>query len=183
MRACRGSTSVLEQDLYKVLQVDVDAEQDVIAAAYKVLARKLHPEKDLTGLHEVWLAALNRAYATLKDPAARRAYNARRTAELIPVGPGEDPKDYHRLSGGALTERLKAGPNGVHVDTLTIGFGRYAGWTLGAVARTDPEYLRWLSRHSSGIRYRAAILTLLSELGLQDDHRAVQHGVPQHVDG
>lgn len=154
---------MLERDLYKVLQVDPEADPDVIAAAYHTLAGKLHPEKDLTGVHEVWLAELNRAFATLHDPAARKAYDERRNAELVPVGPGHDGNGFHRLSGGALTERMQAGPKGANVDSLTIAFGRYAGWTLGALARQDPDYLRWLSRHSSGIRYRSAILRLLGE--------------------
>lgn len=38
-----------------------------------------------------------------------------------------------------------------------LDFGRYAGWSLGDLARHDPNYLRWLSRHSSGIRYRRRI--------------------------
>jgi DnaJ-class molecular chaperone len=154
---------LLDQDLYKVLQVDAEADPDVITAAYTALAARLHPQKDLTGTHDVLLAALKRAYATLKDPAARRAYDEERSSELIAVGPGENGNGFHRLAGGPLTERLQAGRNGVHVDSLMISFGRYTGWTLGAVARQDPDYLRWLSRHSSGIRYRGAILRLLGE--------------------
>ena len=44
-----------------------------------------------------------------------------------------------------------------------IDFGRYAGWKLADVMRLDPDYLRWLSRHSSGVRFRHAILELLGE--------------------
>jgi curved DNA-binding protein CbpA len=173
---------LLDQDLYKVLQVDAEADPDVIAAAYHTLAAKLHPNKDLTGTHEVWLAGLKRAFATLSDPAARRAYDQRRGADLEPVGPGhpsarDQGNGHHRLASGPLTERVQAGQNGAHVESLTISFGRYTGWTLGALARHDPEYLRWLSRHSSGIRYRAAILSLLS---LQEQERAHEH-VPQHT--
>jgi curved DNA-binding protein CbpA len=43
---------VLERDFYKVLQVDPDADPDVIAAAYEVLSGKLNPRTDLTGVHE-----------------------------------------------------------------------------------------------------------------------------------
>ena len=154
---------LLDQDHYKVLQVDSEADPEVIAAAYTALAAKLHPQKDLTGTHEVLLAALTRAYATLRDPAARRAYDEERSSDLVAMGPGHDGNGFHRLAGGPLTERMQAGPKGVHVDSLTISFGRYAGWTLGALARQDPDYLRWLSRHSSGIRYRGAILRLLDE--------------------
>ena len=43
-----------------------------------------------------------------------------------------------------------------HVD-----FGRYAGWRLGDLVRHDADYVRWLARHSSGIRFRAAIKELI----------------------
>jgi curved DNA-binding protein CbpA len=158
-----------------VLQVDPDADADVIAAAYEVLTGKLNPRTDLTGVHEVRLAQLNRAYHTLRDRVARRAYDVERSTELVAMGPGETVPDYQRLAGGPLTERVQAGLNGEHVASLTIGFGRYAGWSLGAIAHQDPEYLRWLSRHSSGIRYRSAILRLLAE---QEEQRAPHHVKP-----
>ena len=47
-----------------------------------------------------------------------------------------------------------------------LNFGRYSGWGLRDLARQDPEYLLWLSRHSSGIRYRTEIYTILSSMGL-----------------
>ena len=158
----RIPTPLLERDFYKILQVDPEADPEVIAAAYHALAAKRHPETDISRVDEVRLAELNRAFDTLQDPDARRAYDEVRSSEFVPVGPGEG-SGFRRLAGGALTERMQAGPNGAHVDTLTIGFGRYAGWSLGALARQDPDYLRWLSRHSSGIRYRGAILRLLGE--------------------
>jgi hypothetical protein len=83
------------------------------------------------------------------------------------MGPGETGTDNLRLGAGALTERVQAGMNGANVASVMLEFGRYAGWTLGAIARQDPEYLLWLSRHSSGIRYRGAILRLLHERGEQ----------------
>ena len=160
---------MLERDFYKVLQVDPEADHDVIEAAYGVLTAKLNPRTDLTGIHEVRLAELNRAYATLRDRAARLAYDRERNSDLVAMGPGEDATSYRHMSTGTLTERMQAGPNGERIANLEITFGRYTGWTLGALARQDPEYLLWLSRHSSGIRYRSAILRLLSE---QEEQRA-----------
>jgi uncharacterized protein (DUF3820 family) len=43
-----------------------------------------------------------------------------------------------------------------------LTFGRYAGWTLRDIARQDPDYLRWLSRHSSGVQYRTEIYEILT---------------------
>ena len=47
-----------------------------------------------------------------------------------------------------------------------LTFGRYSGWGLRDLARRDPDYLLWLSRHSSGIRYRTEIYSILSSMGL-----------------
>ncbi len=47
---------------------------------------------------------------------------------------------------------------------MTIDFGRYQGWTLKDLAKHDPDYLRFLSRHSSGVRYRNQIAQLLPDL-------------------
>jgi hypothetical protein len=46
---------------------------------------------------------------------------------------------------------------------LRLDFGRYAGWSLHDLARKDPAYLRWLARHSSGLRFRREIARALGE--------------------
>ena len=161
--------SMIDRDFYKVLQVDSEADQEVIAAAYEALSGKFHPDRDLTGVHQVRLAELHRAYGVLSDPARRIAYDEHRATLLVAVGPGKGNGDGQvheevpRLAHGALTERVQAGPDGSNVAKMVLDFGRYAGWTLGELARQDPDYLRWLSRHSSGLRYRSAILRLLSD--------------------
>jgi DnaJ-class molecular chaperone len=162
---------VFEKDLYKLLQVDREADLDVIAAAHRALARKLHPETDLTGVDEVRRAELDRALATLADPAARRDYDSWLASQLVPMGPGVE-HEQPRLAAGALTERVMAGVNGEGIAAMKLDFGRYAGWTLGEIARQDADYLRWLSRHSAGIRYRSAILRLLAQ---QEHVRAPLH--------
>lgn len=155
---------------YQLLQVDPSADLDVIAAAHRVLASRLHPELDFTGIQEYRRKELDRALAVLTDPEKRRAYDEQlaaqgvgaseaglsAAAERVAVGPG------HGRQGYTLGERMRA------TDTSRLGqtqldFGRYAGYTLGELARRDPDYLRWLSRHSSGIRFRGAILQLLAD--------------------
>lgn len=162
-----------DTDCYRILQVDREADLEVIQAAHRVLAGRLHPESDLTGVDEIRRAELDRALAILSDPFRRTAYNQQREWEMVAVGPGtatngalHDHADDElpRLTHGALTERLQAGQNGANVANIQLDFGRYAGWTLGELARQDPDYLRWLSRHSSGIRYRGGILRLLAEV-------------------
>jgi uncharacterized protein (DUF3820 family) len=46
-------------------------------------------------------------------------------------------------------------------DPTVLDFGHYAGRTIAELAEADPDYLRWLERHSSGVRYRAEIQRVL----------------------
>ena len=67
-------------DHYAVLQVQSDAEPEVIEAAYRQLMRKYHPDVAGTDreraaiLHER-AKTLNRAYAVLRDSERRLVYN------------------------------------------------------------------------------------------------------------
>jgi curved DNA-binding protein CbpA len=156
-----------EKSYYRLLQVDPAAETDVIQAAHRVLAARLHPELDFTGIDEYRLKELDRALAVLTDAEKRRAYDeelaadADRATGRVPVGPG-----YGRQRGYTLAERLHDTDVGA-LGELRLDFGRYAGRTLGELVASDPDYLRWLSRHSSGIRFRGAILRLLAERDAQ----------------
>jgi hypothetical protein len=42
-----------------------------------------------------------------------------------------------------------------------LDFGHYAGRSIEELAQADPDYLRWLERHPSGVRYRAEIRRVL----------------------
>jgi hypothetical protein len=46
---------------------------------------------------------------------------------------------------------------------MRLDFGRYQGWSLYDLAKKDPAYLRWLARHSSGLRFRREISLVLGE--------------------
>jgi hypothetical protein len=64
--------------LYDVLQVREDASAEVVKAAYKALAQRYHPDRnpnDSDAAHR--MTEINRAYATLSDAAARKAYDHR----------------------------------------------------------------------------------------------------------
>jgi molecular chaperone DnaJ len=60
-------------DRYQVLQVDPDAEPEVIRAAYRALALKYHPDVS-TGSQDR-MAALNDAWGILRDAGARAAFD------------------------------------------------------------------------------------------------------------
>jgi len=164
------------RDYYKVLQVDPEAEPEIIDAAYQTLAARFHPESDLTGVHEVRTKELKRAYEVLSNPGRRRAYDIERSEVYQPMGPGEligvpEPQPEPQLATAnatprGLSGRLAAGPAGSNGSTV-LDFGRFAGMTLREIARQDTEYLRWLARHSSGIRFRNEIDAVLRGMGEQ----------------
>ena len=83
-----------QPDHYKVLQVDPEADPEVIQAAYRRLAQKFHP--DLTAAPEAAarMTAINQAWSVLRDPESRAAYDIERASPMSsattvePAGPG-----------------------------------------------------------------------------------------------
>ena len=140
----------LATDAYKVLQVDSAAEATVIQAAYRALARRFHPDGDAPD--SVRMAQINAANAILRDADRRRAYDVRRTLERsqpVPIVSGQ-----RRVDAWVPRKAPTAAD-------LALDFGRYRGWKIADLARHDPDYLRWLCRHSSGLRFREAIVRVL----------------------
>lgn len=152
-------------DAYQTLQVDPYAEDIVLEAAYRVLARRYHPDGELPD--EARMADINKAYDLLRTAVRRRKYD--REHHLRPVGPGigaAKPAHANGTAGGTLAARATSMANGAATAGATIlDFGRYAGWTLKDLAKHDPDYLRWLARSSGGVRYRNLILQVLPETG------------------
>ncbi len=66
-------------DPYKVLQVDPEADHEVIAAAYKRLARKYHPDVSPDPDSVARMVRINRAWEMLRDPLRRAAVDRART--------------------------------------------------------------------------------------------------------
>ena len=139
------------RDPFRILQVQPDADPDVVRAAYRVLARKLHPDAaaQMDEVAERRMTDLNWAYSVVRDPVQRRIWESDRRRAPPPT-PGE-----------TATHGAPRGPLGADGSEQRLAFGRYEGWTLGEVARRDPDYLDWLRRHASGARFRDAIDILL----------------------
>ena len=187
-------------DPYKILQVDSEAEDEVIQAAYRRLARKYHPDLAETPEAAARMAAINAAWELIGDPAARAAFDrearsphsaadgraarAGRGASLDASGVGRQPAASARpeppptqrppevvsrdwtsgrsTQGGGFDESMRAaegfgaaGPPPGRPSGTVLNFGRYAGWSLGEVARHDIEYIEWLDRAPIGRNYRA----------------------------
>lgn len=71
-------------DYYAILQVDPNAQQEVIEATYRRLARIYHPDVNPSPAANQKMAALNQAYAVLSNLELRAAYDARREEERPP---------------------------------------------------------------------------------------------------
>ncbi len=228
---------------YKILQVDPEAEVEVIEAAYRRLARKYHPDIATGPDAQGRMVEINQAWEMLRDPIRRAAVDRARVREAAtsaqvtaaeahadvrnttsasaspsaagntgyrsgPAGSGRgqaaprdssggqgpgwpiagmrttDPGDRtDRVSPDWTTGRSSAGggydprtmgtaqgygsagpPPGNPSGTL-LSFGRYAGWSLGEIARTDLEYLEWLDRIPIGRAYQPEIDALLRSVG------------------
>lgn len=78
-------------DAYKILQVDSEAEDEVIQAAYRRLARKYHPDLATGPEPAGRMAAINAAWALLGTPAARAAYDRSRGTTSGPGTAGTRP--------------------------------------------------------------------------------------------
>lgn len=150
-------------DYYEVLQVNPSAEPEVIRAAYRILARKYHPDH---GGDAVRMIALNDAWDVLGDPTRRAAYDASRAARAsrpVAAAPAYQAAPTPTPAGGNSSgqDSPHAGPPPGRPSGTVLDFGRYAGWSLGEIARYDLDYLQWLQRATFGRRLRAEIDALI----------------------
>jgi curved DNA-binding protein CbpA len=199
-------------DPYKILQVDSEAEDEVIQAAYRRLARKYHPDLATTPEAATRMAAINAAWELIGEPTARLAFDRQRGSLSLPPAPAPHPDS----TGGARGARTAGGgqgsapggasapggsappPESVSRDWTSgrstqgsgyeesmraadgfgaagsppgrpsgtvLNFGRYAGWSLGEIARRDLEYVEWLDRAPIGRNYRQEIDEILRTSG------------------
>jgi curved DNA-binding protein CbpA len=105
-------------DAYKVLQVDPEAEDEVIQAAYRRLARKYHPDLAADAEAAARMAAINAAWELIGEPAGRAVYDRAR-------------KDS---AGGGAPSRAKRGqaePTGAGGDARRPPETVSRDWTSG----------------------------------------------------
>ena len=142
-------------DLYKIFGVAQDADRHTIQVAYRRLARRHHP--DFGGDQEI-MAVLNDAWAVLGDASRREEYDSTRSRR-----PRREAMVTPEPSGPLAAAAERRRPRGDGADETVVDFGRYAGWTIRALAIEDPYYLEWLMRSQAGRMYRAEIVQLLQE--------------------
>lgn len=142
-------------DPYRVLQVASDADQAVVKAAFRALALKYHPDRDASPQAARRMIALNEAYALVGNLESRTVFDA-----------AHRRASYGFAFSSSTTSGSVPPPPRAESAGTRLQMGRYAGWTLRDLARHDPDYLRWLSRHSSGLRYRVEIYQVLGRMGV-----------------
>jgi curved DNA-binding protein CbpA len=91
-------------DPYRVLQVDPEAETEVIKAAYRRLARKYHPDLAGDTAAEARMAAINAAWELIGEPEARAAFDRSRAtrADAATAAGGGRPGEPTRQGNGAV---------------------------------------------------------------------------------
>jgi DnaJ-class molecular chaperone len=147
-------------DFYRVLQVDPEADPEIIQAAYRVLARKLHP--DLTG-DDSAMKRLNMAWDALRDPARRAAYDVERSNRLATTdaAAAAAAKDARILKTFVEDH---AGPPPGNPFGPVVTFGRFEGWSIGEIARVDKPFLEWLRGVPAGRHLQHSIDALLRDI-------------------
>jgi curved DNA-binding protein CbpA len=231
-----AGASVNALDPYKILQVDPEAEDEVIEAAYRRLARKYHPDVSPSRASQDRMVLLNQAWEQLRDSTRRAAVDRARTrsagsvarvaaADAQARAAGQPPPSTSRQAAlgpqhrrtqaaggpppgsappaggwafGTMSERQPAAgftaapapraaggtanasyearslrqatgtaatPPPGNPSGSVVSFGRFSGWTLGEIARVEPEYLEWLDRMPIGRMYQAEIDALLRANG------------------
>lgn len=169
----------MEREPHEVLGVSRFAPWPEIRSAFRSLARRYHADGSMPDPRR--MALVNDAYEALERARVASGGDAAPGAGLsgsVPVGPGRpsapassstpspDSGQGQRWSAGgqsrppegSLLWRIQAAR---HVESPVLDFGQYAGWPISQVAEHDPRYLVWLSRHSSGVRFRRAIEQVL----------------------
>lgn len=66
----------LDFNPYKVLKVDPSADDEIIAAAFRVMSKKYHPDVNKSAEAQALMQQINRAYDMLKDPEKRKQVDA-----------------------------------------------------------------------------------------------------------
>ena len=141
------------KDYYNIMGLERDASQDEIKRAYRKLARKYHPDVSKEADAEALFKELGEAYAVLKDPEKRAAYdelgaNWKAGQDFQP--PPNWDAGYEFTGGG-----FSGGDGSVHSDFFESLFGQGFG-----SAQADR---RQTGFHARGEDHHAKVLIDLEE--------------------
>jgi len=153
-------------DPYAALGVTRGADTQAILAAYRAQARRHHPDIAPGPGAQQRMADLNAAWAILRDPVRRAAWDEvnglaayashalhRPHVTTSRVDPTPGTCTWRRGPDGEGA----AGPPPGRPSGSVLTFGRHMCWSIGEIARADPGYLRWLAARQEGRPFRAEI--------------------------
>jgi curved DNA-binding protein CbpA len=167
-----------QRTLYDVLMVSPYADHEFITSAYRILAKRHHPDLDASAGASARMAELNEAHAILSDPDKRARYDEIVKASTEPRPSASAPGAVNlRYSDGVWAVRStadrppqpsaygEAGPPPAMVPAkgTVLGFGRYKGWAISQIRRYDPDYLAWLARTPAGRTYQKELEAALRQ--------------------
>jgi DnaJ family protein B protein 4 len=98
----------VNEDYYKILQVDPSAEPEVITAAYRRLAVKYHPDNNPLPDATPRMQRINEAYAILSDPAQRATYDRTRRNGVVYRQPAASADNGARRSEQRTVQEAEA---------------------------------------------------------------------------
>jgi hypothetical protein len=118
------------------------------------------------------MAQINDAWAILGDPTLRHRFDrenghtrlGRAVMAPAPVAPTPDPTPA-AAARPATAQSTWSAPTAPAPSASRTGrildFGRYAGWSIVELSRSDPDYLLWLERTPIGRSFRNDIASAL----------------------
>lgn len=156
----------ITRNAYAILGVSPDSGDQTIAAAYRAMARRYHPDIAGDGGTDRMIR-VNAAFERVRTADRRAEYDLELESDGIPwteqataAAPPMRPETDG--TGGA-------GPPPGHPSGSVLRFGRHIGWSIGEIARADPGYLVWLEERREGRPYREEIDRILRATGRRVD--------------
>ena len=141
-------------DPYKVLQVDPEADHEVIEVAYKRLARKFHPDVSVEPDSVARMVQINQAWEQLRDPVRRAAVDRARvrtegTSARVVAAEGKDHAEDrgHGQPPTTIRTSLDRAPAWPFPGMQDPAAGRFAA----RAGRSSPN--RTSGRSNEGYRY------------------------------
>lgn len=169
-----------EPNHYAVLQVAPAADAKTIETAYRRLARQYHPDLNHTEAAAARMAQVNAAWAVLRDPDARRAYDARRRSAFTQTATAERERDPFKTAArnspryALYPPMLEWYTDHLELDALrpgssasgTLRLKNIGGGTLsGSVTVSSPQIVVTPAQFEGN----EVVLTVTASLG-PDDH-------------
>ena len=171
-----GANRIVKKDYYAILMVHQTAEQFVIEAAYRRLARKYHP--DVSNMPDApQKIDVNEAYAVLSDPVRRKAYDEEYAKQSLSgarsshaktaydAGASGEPRSTTR-TGDRTTESRRGERSPVPPNPAAFGVGPgYYERAIEGVRLWNkrkpriPEWAKWILRAVCVISGIAILLT------------------------